>query len=75
MNVSIIMPAYNAGQTIGDAIQSVLAQTCPAWELIIVNDGSSDNTAEIAAEFAHRDTRIRLANGRTAVRAPPGIAA
>jgi len=56
--VSVMMPAYNAEKYIGKAIDSVLAQTYPHWELIIVNDGSSDRTGDIAA--ACTDSRIRL---------------
>lgn len=59
---SIIMPAYNAGGYIGEAIESVLAQTRGDWTLIIVNDGSADNTADIVEAFAARDPRIRLIN-------------
>jgi glycosyltransferase involved in cell wall biosynthesis len=56
--VSIMMPAYNAELYIGEAIESAISQTYPDWELIIVNDGSRDRTAEIAASYA--DERIRL---------------
>jgi len=58
--VSIIMPAYNAQITIGDSINSVLAQTYANWELIIVNDCSTDETASIAQKFATIDNRIHL---------------
>lgn len=61
VNVSIVMPAYNAAGTIADALESVLAQTCPNWEMVVVDDGSSDATGEIAKSFADRDARIRLA--------------
>lgn len=54
--VSIIMPAYNRGYTIGNAIQSVLGQTSPNWELIIVDDGSEDNTEDVVKAFS--DSRI-----------------
>ena len=53
VNVSVIIPAYNAAQTIAEAIESILAQTCPKWEAIIVDDGSSDATPEIAAALAN----------------------
>jgi hypothetical protein len=60
VNVSIIIPAYNAAQTISETLESVLAQTCPNWEAIVVDDGSADATAEIAKSFAERDSRIRV---------------
>jgi len=46
--VSIIMPAYNAERFIAEAVQSVIYQTWKNWELIIVNDGSPDNTQKVA---------------------------
>ncbi len=49
--VSIIIPAYNAGSWVGEAIQSALAQTWPHKEIIVVNDGSTDNTLAIARSF------------------------
>jgi len=52
------MPAWNAAPCIGDAIASVLAQTHRDWKLAVVDDGSTDATAEIVAGFA--DTRIQL---------------
>lgn len=56
--VSIMMPAYNAEKYIAQAIGSVLAQSYSRWELIIVNDGSTDNTAAVITQFA--DPRIRV---------------
>jgi glycosyltransferase involved in cell wall biosynthesis len=56
--ISVIMPAYNAEQYIGQAIQSVLAQSCKNWELIVVDDGSTDRTSQILAGFS--DPRIRV---------------
>ena len=60
VNVSIVMPAYNAAATLGDALASVSRQTHPSWELIVVDDGSSDGTGELARSFADRDPRIRV---------------
>ncbi len=60
VNVSIIIPAYNAGETIADALESALAQTYPHWEAIVVDDGSRDETPAIAMKFAEKDTRIRV---------------
>ena len=49
--VSIIMPAFNGEPYIGAAIRSVLAQSYARWELLILDDGSADRTAEIAEAF------------------------
>ena len=65
--VSIIMPAYNAEKYIADSIRSVLAQTYSNWELIVVDDGSTDRTATIVQEFVDREPRIKYIfqeNGR-----------
>ncbi len=62
--VSIMMPVYNAEQYIGESIESALAQTYANWELIVVNDGSTDQTPQILAGYT--DTRIKVfhqANG------------
>ena len=59
--VSVITACYRQGHLLPGAIESVLAQTCPAWELIVVNDGSPDETAAVAGRSAARDpARIRL---------------
>jgi teichuronic acid biosynthesis glycosyltransferase TuaG len=65
--VSIIMPAYNAEKYIAASIESVLAQTFSDWELIVVDDGSTDSTATVVQEFATSDPRVRYIfqeNGR-----------
>jgi glycosyltransferase involved in cell wall biosynthesis len=56
---SILMPAYNAGRTVGAAIESVLAQTRGDFELIVVNDGSTDDTADRVQPYLD-DARVRL---------------
>lgn len=58
--VSVIMPAYNAGPFIEEAIASVAAQTITDWELIVIDDCSPDNTRQIIAGLAEKDARIRL---------------
>lgn len=58
--VSIIMPVYNTEQFVSKAIESVLHQTYKNFELIIVNDGSSDKSGNICEKFAKKDQRITL---------------
>lgn len=60
--VSIIMAAYNAELTISQAIESVIAQTYYDWELLVINDCSTDNTEEIVKKYAKQDSRIQLIN-------------
>ncbi|MEO1373350.1 MAG: trifunctional glycosyltransferase/class I SAM-dependent methyltransferase/polysaccharide deacetylase [Cyanobacteria bacterium J06635_10] len=60
MNVSIVIPAYNAAETIGETLASLQAQTVPNWEAIVVNDGSSDETESIVKKLAETDSRINL---------------
>ena len=58
--VSVIVPCYNQAQYLAETLDSVLAQTYPYWECIIVNDGSLDNTEEIAQKYCAKDsTSIR----------------
>ncbi len=57
--VSIITPTYNHEAFIGACLESVLAQSYPNWELIVIDDGSSDRTWEIIQRYAERDRRIR----------------
>ena len=58
--ISIVVPAYNAAGVIGRCIDSVLQQTYPDFELLVIDDGSTDKTAEIAAAKAAQDARIHL---------------
>ncbi len=58
--VSVIMPAYNAGRYIEKAIRSVQGQTFSRWELIVVDDCSGDDTAQIVSQLAQEDPRICL---------------
>lgn len=63
MRVSIGIPFYNNKQTLADAIRSVFAQTFRDWELILVDDGSSDRSLRIA--HAVKDSRVRVVSGGT----------
>jgi glycosyltransferase involved in cell wall biosynthesis len=58
--ISVIMPCYNAGQTVARAIKSIRNQTHQSWELLVIDDGSTDDSAKIAASLAEKDPRIRL---------------
>jgi glycosyltransferase involved in cell wall biosynthesis len=57
--VSIIIPAYNAERFIGETLRSIQEQTQPNWEAIVVDDNSTDNTAEVVAAYQALDPRIR----------------
>ena len=56
------MPAYNAEKFIDQTIESVLSQTFKNWELIIINDGSSDQTKQVAEKYHLKDERIKVIN-------------
>lgn len=74
--VSIIVPAYNAEKFLTRCLDSVAAQTMPDFECIIVDDGSTDKTGEIADFFAKKDSRFRVVhqeNGGVAVARQTGI--
>lgn len=57
---SIIVPCYNYAHLLSETLESVAAQELTDWECIIVNDGSTDNTIEVAQQFVERDSRFRL---------------
>lgn len=57
--VSVVMPAYNRSSLIGESIRSVLDQKMADWELLVVDDGSTDDTVAVVEEFASRDDRVR----------------
>jgi glycosyltransferase involved in cell wall biosynthesis len=58
--VSVVVPCFNHVRFLPEALQSVLDQTFSSWECIIVNDGSPDNTSEVARDWETRDSRFRL---------------
>lgn len=58
VQIAIIIPACNAAETLSDTLRSVLAQTHDKWRIVVVDDGSSDGTAEVAA--AMHDPRVRI---------------
>lgn len=62
--VSIVMPIYNAQRYLTQAIESILSQTLENFELILVNDASTDKTLQIIYKFKKKDKRIRLINNK-----------
>src|SRR5690554_2800862 len=72
--VSIIIPTYNRAHLIGETLDSVLAQTYENWECIVVDDGSTDNTEELMAEYMTKDARFQY-HHRPKDRLPGGNAA
>ncbi len=58
--VSIIMPAHNAAKTISESIKSVMSQNFSDWELLVIDDCSTDETVQIVRDLAEKDSRIKL---------------
>jgi glycosyltransferase involved in cell wall biosynthesis len=75
ISIAVVMPAYNAAETIRHGIESVLAQTSPADEIVVVDDGSTDDTAEVARSFNSAVRLIRQPNQGSAVARQTGTAA
>jgi len=73
--VSVVIPAYNAAATLPDTLDSVLAQTWPRIEIVVVDDGSRDGTPDVLARYAPRVRAIRQANGGLAAARNTGLAA
>ncbi|MBD2778355.1 glycosyltransferase family 2 protein [Iningainema tapete] len=57
---TIVIPAYNAAQYLPETLESVLAQTYENFEVLIINDGSTDNTVEIVEQYSQKDSRVKL---------------
>jgi len=75
--ISVVMPVYNSERYVADAIQSILVQTYPHFEFIIVDDGSTDDSPAVIREFAARDARIHpffLTHGGIASALNAGVA-
>lgn len=62
--ISVVIPCYNQAEYLADTLESLLEQTCRDWEGIIVNDGSLDNTEEIAWKYVQKDGRFKYVSKR-----------
>ncbi len=70
--VSIIMPVYNGADFLSEAIESVINQTYPSWELLVSNDGSTDKSLNVARAYAETEPRIIVVSD--SVRGGPAVA-
>ena len=75
VQVSVIIPAYNCAHFLPEAVDSIRRQNHPALEIVIVNDGSTDATAEVAASFGDRVRCVHQANGGCAAARNAGLEA
>lgn len=57
--ISVIVPCFNQGSYLAEALESIARQTHESWECLIIDDGSSDNTSDVASRFVRRDSRFR----------------
>ncbi len=73
--ISVVIPTYNRAGCVGDAIRSVLAQIFQDFELIVVDDGSSDNTAEVLSQFGDKIRILRQQNSGVSAARNAGILA
>ncbi len=71
--ISIIMSVYNGEEYLNEAIESVINQTFKNWELIVINDCSTDSTAEILANFAGKDERIKVHPNEVNLKLPTSL--
>ena len=71
--VSIVLPSYNGKKYIRESIESVLAQTFPYWELVLVDDCSTDGTGAVMDAYASKDSRIRVIHNATNQRLPRSL--
>ncbi len=74
MTISVIIPTYNRAELVGAAVRSALGQTCPPYEVIVVDDGSTDGTAAVLAGFDARVVVIRQVNQGVSAARNAGIA-
>ena len=75
--ISCVMPVYNAEKYLSAAVESILSQNYPYFELILVDDGSTDSSPALCGEFSRKDDRVKLLsrpNGGAAAARNAGLA-
>lgn len=60
MKISVIIPCFNQGKYLAEALDSVVMQTFSDWECIIINDGSIDNSENVALSYVEKDPRFHI---------------
>lgn len=65
--ISVIVPVYNVEKYLHRCIDSILSQTFTDFELLLINDGSKDESGKICDEYAGKDVRVRVFHKKTAV--------
>lgn len=73
IQVAVIIPAYNASRYLAHTLQSVSNQTHKALEIVIIDDGSTDDTVSICRRFAAGDPRMRICRPKTVASLRPAI--
>lgn len=71
--VSIVLPVYNGEKYLSEAIDSIIRQSYDNWELIIVNDSSTDSTRKIAEDYSKKDCRIYVINNESNLKLPASL--
>ena len=71
--VSIVLPVYNGERFLRQSIDSVLAQSYQNWELLILDDCSTDSSSDIGKEYVHKDSRIRYYRNESNLRLPGNL--
>jgi len=71
--ISIVTPVYNGAQYLGECLESLRAQTYQHWECVVANNCSTDGSGAIAREYAAKDSRIRVEDGKEFLRAVPNF--
>lgn len=62
--ISVIIPVYNAEKTIRRCLESIMSSEYEEYEVVVVDDGSTDNSASILFEYANRDRRVKIINNQ-----------